>query len=444
MPAPNLHAKTILERILGGANAEQALARFANVSSDAGPLPPRIPDGANYSREALERRRALLRNRGIHLEQLVGEGPEISPEQLAGNIENLVGFARMPVGVIGPLRIRGTAATGDFYVPLATSEGALVASYHRGSQVISRAGGAIACCLTESVTRAPCFAFTNLPEAGRFVASVLQQYDRLQEIVAGTSRFCRLLDLKTTVIGKEVYLGFEFYTGDAAGQNMVTIATEAICQAILAGAPIQPRHWFLDGNLSGDKKATMLGFTYARGKKVVAEVSVDPVIVRRFLHVEPEQMVRYWQVSVLGGVQSGSIGVQGHFSNALAALFIACGQDAACVSEASVGITRMDLTTEGGLYAAVSLPNIIVGTVGGGTHLPTARECLEMIDCYGAGKARKLAEICAATALAGEISIIAAMAAGQFGQAHAIYARRNKAAGGPDDPGAAPPVDSAS
>ncbi len=402
------------------------MSSYSRESAANRPLPPRIPDGASYSPESLQRRRALLQSQGIRLEQLSGEGEEISPQQLAGNIENLLGFIRIPVGVIGPLRIRGTAAAGDFYVPMATTEAAMIASYHRGSQVISRAGGAAACCLTESVSRAPCFAFGDLTETGRFLAWVLTQYDQLQEIVAKSSRFCRLLDLKTTVIGKEVYLGFEFTTGDAAGQNMVTIATEAICQAILAGAPVQPRHWFLDGNLSGDKKATMLAFTYARGKKVVAEAIIDRVIVRRFLHVEPEAMVRYWEISVLGGVQSGSIGVQGHFSNALAGIFLACGQDAACVAEAAVGVTRMDIAADGGLYAAVSLPNLIVGTVGGGTHLPTARECLEMIDCYGAGKARKFAEICAATVLAGEISIIAAMAAGQFGQAHAIYARRKK------------------
>jgi hydroxymethylglutaryl-CoA reductase (NADPH) len=157
-------------------------------------------------------------------------------------------------------------------------------------------------------------------------------------------------------------------------------------------------------------------------------VAIDRKIIRRFLRTEPEEMFRYWQISVLGGVQSGSIGVQGHFANSLAALFIACGQDAACVAEASVGITRMDITPDGGLYVAVSLPNLIVGTVGGGTRLPTQRECLEMMDCYGNGKARKLAEICAATVLAGEISIIGAMAAGDFGHAHATYGRQKPAA----------------
>jgi hydroxymethylglutaryl-CoA reductase (NADPH) len=135
-------------------------------------------------------------------------------------------------------------------------------------------------------------------------------------------------------------------------------------------------------------------------------------------------MLRYWQISFLGGAQSGSIGVQGHYANPLAAIFIACGQDAACISEASVGLTRMDSAPDGGLYVSVTLPNLIVGTVGGGTHLPTARECLQMMDCCGEGKARKFAEICASAALAGEISIIGALAAGEFGAAHANYGRK--------------------
>ena len=301
-----------------------------------------------------------------------------------------------------------------------------MASYHRGAYVSSRAGGITVTCLTESVARAPCFAFESLADAGLFLASVLPRYELFQEIVAGTSNHCQLIDMRTSVIGKEVYLAFEFTTGDAGGQNMVTIATEALCNAIIAQSPLKPKHWYLDGNMSGDKKATMMAFSYARGKKVVADVRIEPRLVRRFLHTEPAEMVRYWQISVMGGIQSGSIGVQGHVANALAALFIACGQDVACVSEASVGMTRMDLTEDGGLYVSLSLPNLIVGTVGGGTYLPTAKECLDMIGCHGGGGARKFAEICCGTALAGEISIIAAMAAGDFGSAHATYGRKSK------------------
>ena len=245
----------------------------------------------------------------------------------------------------------------------------------------------------------------------------------MQAVVGETSSHCHLVDVRSAIAGKELHLIFDYTTGDAAGQNMVTIATEAVCKAILETTPIAPRRWYLDGNLSGDKKATMLAFTYARGKKVLAETVLARELVKRFLHVEPEDMVRYWQVSLMGGIQSGSIGAQGHFANALAAMFIACGQDVACVSEASVGMTRMDLTDDGALYVSVSLPNLIVGTVGGGTRLPTAQECLQMLDCVGGGKARKFAEICGAVALSGEISIIAAMAAGDFGQAHAQYGR---------------------
>jgi hydroxymethylglutaryl-CoA reductase (NADPH) len=234
------------------------------------------------------------------------------------------------------------------------------------------------------------------------------------------------VDLRSAVAGREIHLIFEYTTGDASGQNMVTIATDAICRHLLEHAPVRPSHWYVEGNMSGDKKATMIAFTHARGKKVVAEATIPRQLLQRFGHSTPEDMKRYWEISVLGGVQSGSIGMQGHYANALAALFIACGQDAACVAEASVGVTRMDVTGDGDLYVSVSMPNLIVGTVGGGTHLPTARECLAMIGCVGEGTARKFAEICAATTLAGEVSITAAMAAGDFSHAHATYGRRRK------------------
>jgi hydroxymethylglutaryl-CoA reductase (NADPH) len=426
MASFNYHSKLILQRILGTGTEEELATRFARRKPETEPLPPRLPGTNDPSTAALEARRAALAELGIRTEQLAGRGPELRAEELAGNIENLVGFARIPLGVIGPLRVIGSAARGDFFVPLATSEGALVASYNRGAMAISQSGGAVAACLTEAVARAPCFQFENLSQAGRFLAWVLPRFEEFQSAVASTSRHCQLLDLRTSVLGKEVYLVFEYTTADASGQNMVTIATEAICRHILASVPVQPRHWYIDGNLSGDKKATMLAFNSARGKKVVSEAVIERPIVAELLHTSPQDMVRYWQVSVLGGVQSGSIGVQGHYANALAAMFIACGQDAATVSEASVGVTRMDVTDEGDLYVSVSMPNLIVGTVGGGTKLPTARECLEMMGCTGEGAARKLAEICCATALAGEISIIAAMSHGDFASAHARLGRSGK------------------
>jgi hydroxymethylglutaryl-CoA reductase (NADPH) len=370
------------------------------------------------------RRRDQLRQLGIDLAPLAGHGAEPAPEQLQGNIENLIGFARIPVGVVGPLRICGEQMNGDFYVPLATTEGALVASFHRGALVVSRSGGVAVRCVAESIRRTPGFVFERLAEVEAFVRWLDAHEAQLREIVAGASRFCRLVEHRSLIVGREVFLVFEFSTGDAAGQNMVTLATDAICRWLLVNCPVTPRRWVLDGNLSGDKKATMFSLINGRGKRVVAEAVVEARYVRRFLHAEPEQLVHKWSLGVLGAIQSGAFGAQAHVANGLAALFIACGQDVACVAEAAVGVTRVDLTDAGDLYVSLCLPNLTVGTVGGGTWMPTARNCLEMLGCYGPGGAQKFAGICAATALAGELSLIGSMSAGDFAQAHRRYGRR--------------------
>ncbi|MBU0479713.1 MAG: hydroxymethylglutaryl-CoA reductase [Proteobacteria bacterium] len=385
------------------------------------PLPKRIPAGNDFTEDGWNKRLDFLAEQNITINTLLETALKTPPEELRGNIENFIGFCQVPVGVIGPIRVNGVYANGDFFVPLATTEGALVASYHRGAHVISQSGGVSAMCLTESVSRAPCFIFSDLAKAGLFLKWLYEQADTFPEIISRKTSFGKLTDIKTAVTGRNVYLIFEYTTGDAAGQNMVTVATEEVCNHIIENSPIAPLIWYLEGNLSGDKKASMLSFLGARGKKVLADIIIPEKIVRNFLHTTPGQMSHYCKTSTLGGVQSGGIGVQGHFANALAALFIACGQDAACVSEASIGITEMETTEDGNLHVSVSLPNLIVGTVGGGTHLPTARECLEIMDCFGKDRARKFAEICAAVAMAGEISIIAALCAGHFGKAHATY-----------------------
>ncbi|QDU55104.1 hydroxymethylglutaryl-CoA reductase [Aeoliella mucimassa] len=416
----------ILQRLLADGDAEALRERHRPRLPEEQPLPPRFRHSAAKTPEAIEARRTILREQGIAIDQLCGSDDRMDPETLEGNIENYVGLAQVPVGIVGPLRVNGAFASGDFYVPMATTEGALVASYQRGAQVVNQAGGCTASCLTESVIRSPCFVFDRAATAGAFLAQVLQQIDELKQAVESTSRHCRLLNLRPSLLGKELYLILEFFPGDASGQNMVTLATEAVCRTILERNSVTPTRWYIEGNLSGDKKATMLAFLSARGKKTIAECVLPEPLVRRYLHTTPEAMFRYWQISVLGGIQSGSIGVHGHYANALAAIFIACGQDVACVAEASVGATRMDLTDDGELYVSVTLPNVICGTVGGGTHLPTARECLQMLGCVGEGTAPKLAEIIAATVLSGEVSIIGSMSAGDFAQAHASYGRKKK------------------
>jgi hydroxymethylglutaryl-CoA reductase (NADPH) len=205
---------------------------------------------------------------------------------------------------------------------------------------------------------------------------------------------------------------------------MTTIATLAICQHIEQHSPIKPVYWFLESNFSGDKKASALSFLSVRGKKVTAEVTLPTTLIEKYLHTTRDRMLDYWRMSALGGVMSGSIGVQGHYANGLTALYLATGQDAACASESSVGVTRMEPVGDD-LYASVTLPNVIVGTVGGGgTKLPQQNAALRLMGFEGErGGVHALAEVCAAVCLAGELSLIGAICANLFAQAHQSLAR---------------------
>ncbi|HEX8878602.1 MAG TPA: hydroxymethylglutaryl-CoA reductase, partial [Candidatus Acidoferrum sp.] len=334
---------------------------------------------------------------------------------------------KIPVGIAGPLRVRGMFASGDYYVPLATTEAALVASYSRGAQVITEAGGCVSVMLNEGVSRTPAFALHSLVSAGLFAVWCIEHGNEFRAAAAQTSAHAELADIGVAIEGNHVYLLLEFTTGDASGQNMATIATQSVCNYIRENSPLKPEYSFVEANFSGDKKATAHSFTTVRGKKVSAEVTLPKELLQHRLHTTPEQLERYWKMSAIGAIQSGSIGVQGHFANALAALYIACGQDPACVAESAVGVTRMELDQQGNLYAAVTLPSIMVGTVGGGTSLPTQRACLQIMGLAGAGQARALAEICGALALAGEISLTSAICANEFARAHQKLARGRNA-----------------
>ena len=413
-------ASATLEELLRSHTTEQLLAKLAPKTADpAAPLPRATGPGA----EELERRWALLPNRATAEGVLLDAASRAAAPLYSRNIENFIGTVRLPVGIAGPLRVNGTYAQGDFYVPLATTEAALVASYSRGAQIISEAGGCAAIVLHEGLSRAPGFAFNTVGEAGKFVAWAVGALPELRQIAEATTRHGRLRDMRVNLEGNHVYLIFEYTTGNAAGQNMVTIATQAICEFIAEHAAVQPTYSFVEANHSGDKKASAQSFLGGRGKSVTCECVVPAEVVERRLHTTVEMMARYWAMSAMGGVMSGTIGVQGHYANGLAAVYLACGQDVACVAESAVGATRFEVTETGALYAAVTLPNLIVGTVGGGTGLPSQRACLEVMGLAGAGHARALAEVCAGVALAGELSIIGALSAGDFARAHERLAR---------------------
>lgn len=355
---------------------------------------------------------------------LRGAAPRPTAEELHGNIENFVGMAQVPVGLAGPLRLRGEHITEEVMVPLATTEGALVASYSRGMKAVTEAGGATVRILDEGVQRAPYFKFKDLPTAGRFVAWITTQVDHLRHLTGEVSRYARLKSVRPVLEGNSVILVFDYTTGDAAGQNMVTICTAHLCRHILKNCGERTTEFYIESNASGDKKANWQSFQRVRGKKVSIEVTLPRAVVSTVLNSTPERVEAFGRAATYGSLQSGTIGVQAHCANGLAALFIACGQDAACVAEAAVGLMRMETTAAGDLYVAGTFPNLIVGTVGGGTHLPTQRECLEIMDCAGAGKSGRLAEITAGVCLAGELSILAALTEGEFTSAHMRLGRR--------------------
>jgi len=424
MPLSKNQTLDSIHNILQDRSLKDALQDLKFNHSKKEPLLPNLPKQTDLSLKAKNQRVEIIQKHCSKLSYIAGMSKIEDPSIFKGNIENFIGLAQVPIGIIGPMTINGLYAKGSFYVPLATTEGTLIASYNRGAKILSRSGGPITLCLHEKVSRAPGFSFNNVIEASQFIIWCVNHFEKMQEIAAKTTSYGKLENFNTTLTGNQVFLNLEYTTGDAAGQNMVTIASEAVCQFIISKSPIKPRYFFIESNMSGDKKATSLSYLSVRGKKVIAEAIIPRDIIKKFLHTTPEMLMEYWKMSFIGGVQSGSLGVQGHFANGLAAIFLSCGQDIACVSEASIGITRFDLTNSNDLYASVTLPNLIVGTIGGGTGLPTQNECLSLMGCQGSGKAKKFAEICAATVLAGEISISGALAAGQFTKAHKTYGRK--------------------
>jgi hydroxymethylglutaryl-CoA reductase (NADPH) len=423
MPIEHQRVLTFVGSLLRSSNIDE-LRRRLRPHCDS--LPARVPGGASASTAAIERRLALLKASSETRGALTDPDTLASAPQYQKNIEHLIGTVKIPVGIAGPLRVNGLFASGDYYVPLATTEAALVASYSRGAELITASGGCAVVTLNEGIGRAPGFAFSSLEEAGTFAAWAATQHEQFRSECTSTTSHGSLTDVRTTIEGNHVYLHFEFLTGDASGQNMVTIATGAICRFIEANSPIRPQYWFIEANISGDKKASAQSFLSVRGRKVSTEALIPAAIIERRLRTTPARMVDYWRMAALGGVMSGTIGVHGHFANGLAALYLACGQDVAAVAESATGVTRFEITPAGDLYAAATLPNLVVGTVGGGTSLPSQKACLDLMGLAGAGHARALGEVCAALCLAGELSIIGALCAGEFVRAHQKLARGKK------------------
>ncbi len=370
---------------------------------------------ASHTKEFIsERRQWLSEKTGAHLHH-TGEY-SINPEELKSRIENMIGVAQVPLGVAGPLKVNGEHADGLFYVPFATTEGTLVETYQRGMLAITMAGGANVRVLKESLSFSPIFIFKSIMEVPGFIGWVKEHFEAIKFVAESTTSHGKLLEIVPYAVGRRVILDFRYYTGDAMGLNMVSVATGKACNYIMERTNAE--HYYIASNFSSDKKASFLHLITGYGKEVQVEITFPREVMLKYLGVSPEVTYGFWFNGFLGGVQSGMVGINCHIANALAAVFIACGQDVAQIVNASVGTIICELTSDEDLCMTLKLPNIIIGTVGGGTMTGTAKECLEVVGCSGSGKSKKFAEIIGATLLAGEISLLAAMASGNFVKAH--------------------------
>ncbi len=395
-------------------------ARADNVIYDEASL-PRVPARGHYTEEARQERLAFARaETGASLYEVACT--RLDPKRLVSNIEAFIGSVEIPVGLAGPLHIQGVHAQGLFYAPLATSEGALVASATRGAMALSRSGGARARVLGQRMMRVPFFSFDSMDAALFFAEWAQGHYTELAAEVRKYSNYANLVELQPQVMGRNVHLHFIYETGDAAGQNMTTTCTWQACQWILKrlesfdGLCVQ--NFMIEANLSNDKKVTFQTFLKGRGVRVQAEAVLSDEICRKVLKVSAAQLVRAYQHFISGSLAAGMVGMNINVANIVAAMFTALGQDIACVHESALGQLHISLNENGDAYCSMTMPSLVIGTVGGGTNLPQQRECLELIHCAGAGNSHKLAEIIASYCLALDLSTLSAIAADQFARAH--------------------------
>jgi len=382
-------------------------------------LVPRFTDQGYSADQVRERREWLQKKLGIEL-PLVGASA-IPSDQMRGNIENPIGAVQMPLGIAGPLLVNGAHANGTFYVPFATSEGALVRSYERGMVMLTRAGGVTARTIVDGNVVCPMFSFESVDEAARFAAALPDHVEALRAQADSTTRHGRLGRVEARVSGRSVIVSFYYSTADAQGMNMIVKATERACTWLVANG-LAPRFKVFSG-MSSEKRASGFLLSGGKGKTVVAGARIPAAVLQAYMRITPRQMVELWHDTVIGHLQANAIGYNGHYANGLTAIFIACGQDVANVANAAVGITDYELTPEDDLYASVTLPSLTVATIGGGTMLGTSVECLRMLGCAGATHAPKFAEIIASAILAGELSMAGAISSGEFVNAHESYGR---------------------
>ena len=374
---------------------------------------PRFEDDDHGPAAARGRRELAERSAGVSLVHVAGA--PVDSRSAKGNVENLVGYVQVPLGLAGPLQVDTSAGRREVYVPMATNEGALVASHARGMRLLAAGGGARSRVIREGLTQIPMLVYDDAAGASRARELVAGLFPGWREHVAATTRHGALVSARPEQLGRRLALRLEFTTGDAIGINMAAAAADHCSRSLALASGARECH--VHGE-DVEKRANARALIEGRGRSVVCDATIPRAALASLARATPEQLVRVHRTYTVGFAQLGTQNWLVQSANGLAAVLIACGQDAAYLTECATGHLDLDLDARGDLYACASLPSLLVGTVGGGSGKGTAAECLGLLGCAGSGQANAFAEILGAVVLAGDLSLMAAFASGEFVAAH--------------------------
>jgi hydroxymethylglutaryl-CoA reductase (NADPH) len=380
-------------------------------------LPPR-----GYKKEDTEKRKKWLEEKtGFHLNET---GPD-NPEEFKGIIENHVGYMHLPLAIAGPLLINGSYAKGEYYIPLCTLEGTLTMSMTRGLFLTHLSGGIKTNHIKQELSRSPIFIFNDVDKSQPFISWINENFESIKSEAESTTRYGKLIRIDKYPSQNSVILDFVYDTAEASGQNMVTIATHKACRYIIDNYKCESGfRYYIESNFNGDKNPAYKSLLLGRSHFVVASTLIEGRFLKRILRVTAKEYVDGWIQCTRGSTEAGIFGMNMHVANALTAIYLATGQDAASVVENAGGIISYEVRNSNDLFATITMPSITVGTVGGGTRLKQARKNLELLKCTGKDSSKKLAEIVCACALALELSLGGAIVSDEFAFSHSKYGRK--------------------
>lgn len=380
---------------------------------------PIIPGRGLMAPSAIKSRHEYLENQGFAIDHIAHH--HLDTGAIQNNIESFIGSVEVPLGIVGPLLFGQGPDAELIYCAVGTLEGALVASMNRGAKAISQAGGFLSKVVHQKMIRAPMFLFSSLEESRQFELWVADHFEAIKNQAEQYSNHAQLQSIQPVITGKAVHLKFVYTTGDASGQNMTTTCTWHAILWLVSNfekeTSISILDYVIEGNGASDKKASAFAMQHGRGIHVVAECVLPEQVIQRVLRTTAEAILQCYGPSVTMCHLDGMLGYNINVANAVAGIFVATGQDLGSIHESSLGVLRVEKASDG-LYFSLQLPSLVIGTVGGGTHLPKQKEALQLMGCEGSGKVARFAQLIAGFALSLEISTYAAIVSGEFAKAH--------------------------